>query len=204
MCNASSLSEIVPALLWCEQVADFTDGFPEIVVGSGLHLSQKGLELRKGHFDRIVVWRVSRQEEYPRLSFGDGSRRSGALVDVEVIPDHHVARLKRRRELGSHVGVELVAIHGSIDDKGGDDGIAAQTGDEGLGVPFAKGRIRLQALAPSAPATQRCHVGLDRSLVHEDEAPGALLHGGLTTFAPLIALPAHIGAFAFRCQQRFF
>jgi hypothetical protein len=120
--------------------------------------------------------------------------------------------------LGSHLGVELVSIHGSIDDKGSREGIAAQTGDKGLGGPFAKRDIRLQALAPSAPATQRCHVGLDRvrrendSLdrflirltVHEDETSGALLHSGLTTFAPLIALPAHVGAFAFRCQQRFF
>lgn len=125
-------------------------------------------------------------------------------MDVEVIPDHHVARLKRRRELGLHVGVELVSVHGPVDNEGSRKGIAAQTGDKGLGVPFAKRSIRLQALAQSASATQRCHVGLDRRLIDEDKTCGALLHSGLTTFAPLIALPAHVGAFAFRCQQSFF
>lgn len=89
MCNAFSLSEIVPALLWGEQIADFSDGFPEIVVGPRLHFSPQCFELGKGHFDRIVVWRISRQEEYPCLSFGDGSGRSGAFVDVEVVPNHH-------------------------------------------------------------------------------------------------------------------
>lgn len=125
-------------------------------------------------------------------------------MDVEIVPDHHVARLKRRCELGSHVGIELVSIHGPVDNEGSREGIAAQTGDKGLGGPFSKRRIRLQTLAPSAPATQRCHVSLDRRLVHEDETSGALLDSGLATFAPLVAFLAHVGAFAFRCQQRFF
>jgi hypothetical protein len=88
--------------------------------------------------------------------------------------------------------------------KGGGYGIAAQSGDEGLGVPFAEGRIRLQTLALFAPAAERRHVGLDRGFVDKDQTAGALLHRRLTMLAPLIAFPAHIGAFALRCQQCFF
>jgi len=125
-------------------------------------------------------------------------------MNIEIVPDNHVALLERGGELGVDVGVELVAVHGPIDNKGCSDGIATQAGDEGLGVPFAKRSIGLQTLASFASPTQRRHVGLNRSLIDEDQTARALLHRRLAMLAPFIAFPAHIDAFAFRCQQCFF
>ena len=126
----------------------------------------------------------TRQEQDPCFLLGDGSGCPWAFVDVEIIPDHHVARLERRGELCAHISVELVAIHGAIDDKGSGYGIAAQPGDKGLGAPFAERRIRLKTLAFFAPAAQRRHVGFDRSLIDKDETAGALSHGRLAMVAP--------------------
>lgn len=139
-------------------------------------------------------------------------------MDIEIVPDDHVTRLEGWSELGSHIGVELVAVHRAIDDEGRGDGIAAQPGDEGLSIPFAEGSLGMKALAPPAPAAQRRHIrlervrrendSLDRFLVHltidEDEATGALVHGGLAMVAPFIPLTADVGACAFRRHQRFF
>lgn len=125
-------------------------------------------------------------------------------MDVEIVPNDHVARLEGWSELGPHIGIELVAVHGTIDDERRRDGVATQPGDEGLCVPLAEGRVGMKALAPSASAAQRRHVGLDRSLIYKDEAAGALTHRGLAAVAPFIPLPANVGAFAFRRHQRFF
>ncbi len=125
-------------------------------------------------------------------------------MDVEVIPDDDVTWLESWGKLCSDVSVELVAIHRSIDDEGRGDRVASQPGDEGLRVPLAEGSIGVKALAHFAPAAQRRHVGLDGRFIDEDETARALSHRWLAILEPLIALLAHIGAFAFRRHQRFF
>ena len=59
---------------------------------------------------------------------------------------------------------------GAVEDARGADPVCAQGGEEGHGAPVAVRRISLQALASLCPAPERCHVGLDPGLVHEDQA----------------------------------
>ena len=125
-------------------------------------------------------------------------------MNVKIIPDDDVAWIEGWSELGADIGVEFVAVHGAVDNKSGGYGIAAQACDKGLGVPLAEGCVGVKTLALFAPATQRRHIGLDRGLIDKDEAAGALSHRRLTVLTPLIAFPADVGAFAFRCHQCFF
>jgi hypothetical protein len=61
--------ETVPAFLWCVEIADRADGFPEFLNGAGTGSSQMGFELGKGHLDGIEVRAVGRQEEKPGAAF---------------------------------------------------------------------------------------------------------------------------------------
>ena len=83
-----------------------TDGVPECLDGAGADAPEMGLELGKGHFDRIEVWAVGRQEEEPGAALLEDRLGLFALVAGEVVEDDHVARLQRRRELGLDIGVE--------------------------------------------------------------------------------------------------
>ena len=54
--------EVVLALLRAKEIADFTDGAPEGVDGPDRAGSQKGLQLRESHLDRIEVGAIGRKE----------------------------------------------------------------------------------------------------------------------------------------------
>jgi hypothetical protein len=47
--------EIVLAFLWCIEIADGANSFPEFLDGAGTDASQMGFEFGEGHFDRIKV-----------------------------------------------------------------------------------------------------------------------------------------------------
>ena len=106
-----------------------------------------GLELGEGHLDRIEVGRVLGKEQKPGAAIAQGLGGAGALVDGEIVQDHDVAALERRRELALDVEVEGVAIHRAIDHPGRDEPVAAQAGDEGLRVPTAERRFGAEPLA---------------------------------------------------------
>ena len=126
-------------------------------------------------------------------------------MDVEVVEDDDVAGPQGGRELGGDVDLECRAIHGALDDPGGDEFIAAQARDEGLGLPLAEGRIdRDEPLSARAPPAQGRHVGLDAGLIDEDEPCGLIAHQGLTLVDPRPARRLDVRAFFLRGQQRFF
>ena len=78
-------------------------------------------------------WAVGRREEEPGAPLPEDSLGLCALVAGQVIEDHHIALLERRRELGLDIGVEGLAVHGIVDHPGRGQAIAPQSGDEGLG-----------------------------------------------------------------------
>ena len=63
--GVSSVLEVVPALVLGVEGADVADGVAEGVDGSCADAPEMGLELCEGHFDRIEVRAVRRQEEEP-------------------------------------------------------------------------------------------------------------------------------------------
>src|SRR6056297_433291 len=97
--------EEVVAFFVGEEVAHMADGLPEFWVGSGSSLSDQRLELREGHFDRVQVGAVGRQEQEPRADIAHGFGRTGALVARLVVEDAPLAATQRWDELG--IGMEV-------------------------------------------------------------------------------------------------
>lgn len=125
-------------------------------------------------------------------------------MDVEIVPDHHIAGLEQWRQLGGHIGVESCAIDGAFNHPGRYQFVAAQSGDESLGIPFAEGRICQEPAALETSPPERRHVGFDGRLVDEDQPSGRGAYGWQAMCVPVIALGLDISAFFLRRQQRFF
>lgn len=180
------------------------NGFPKIVVSSGFCLSQQCLEFGECLFDGIEIGRVAGQEKDPCPTRSDRVGGAWTFVDVEIVPDHHIARLEGWSELGDHIGIEGFAVYSAVNHPGCYKLVAFKGGDECLGVPFAKRRIGNQPLAPVAAPPQRRHVSLDTGLVNEQQPFGSSPDGWQAMFVPVFTLGLDVGAFAFRRQQRFF
>ena len=150
----------------------------------------------------LLLWSFVFAIVYAAL--GKSLRGPRALVDVEIVEDHHIAGRKTRRQLRAHVDVKGRAIHRPLDDPGCDQLVTAQARHKGLSVPLAEGRVGPQPFAAKAAAAQRRHVGFHTDLVDEDKPRRQSAHEGLAAIAPLSPGRLHVRAFLLRCQQRFF
>ena len=71
----------------------------------------------------------------------------------EIVQDDDVALSQGWDELGAHVGLEDRAVHRGVDDPRRGQPPAAQSSDDGLGLPVAKGGLGAKTFARGdAPA----------------------------------------------------
>lgn len=68
-------------------------------------------------------------------------------MEADIIEDDDVARLKFGHQLGLDPCLESSSVHRRIDNPRRDHAMAAQPGNEGLGMPLAEGSMRPVALA---------------------------------------------------------
>lgn len=61
------------------------------------------------------------------------------LVGWQIIKDDKVSRSQARHQQSFHLGCELLAIHGSIHDHGGDDAFSGEPCDQCCGLPMTLG-----------------------------------------------------------------
>lgn len=196
--------EVVFALLWREEIADVADGLPEGFDGSNSFLSKEGFELGECHFDRVEIGAVRRQEQQPGASRLDSGFGPWALVGGEVVEDDDIALIEGRSELGLDIGFEDLAVHRAIDDEGRGEAVAAQAGDEGLGIPMTEGGLGAQALALGTAPVEPGHLCRGSGLVDEDQPMGLTPHPRLTLVGPLVARLFDVGAILFVGPQSFF
>ena len=180
------------------------DSLPQIVIGSCLSLSEQGFEFGEGFFDWIEIGRIARQEHHPGIPGPYRLTSPWALVDVEIVPDHHIAGFELWRQLGGNISVDSLAIDGVLNHPGRHQFMAAQPGDKGLGMPFAEGGICKKPLALNAASPQRGHIGFNRSLVDEHPPCGLCPDRRQAMCVPFIALSLDISAFFLRGQKCFF
>jgi hypothetical protein len=90
-------------------------------------------------------------------------------VGAEIVEDHDVARLQRRREELFDIGVEALAVDGPVEQAGR---VVAQGGKESRGLPLAVRDLVDEALSPWRPAAQAGHIGLRPGFIYEDQSPG--------------------------------
>jgi hypothetical protein len=118
-----------------------------------------------------------------------------------VVDHDHVAFEQARGQHLLDINEEGFPIHRSIENKGRDKAINAQSGGERGGLPMAKGRLADQSLSFSASTTDADHLGRGSGLINEDQLPGIK-----PCLAGLEALPGlgDVGPILFGCVQRFF
>jgi hypothetical protein len=77
-------SEVVLAFCRLEEIADVPDLLPESVDGPDGFCAQMGFELCEGHFDRITVRAIGRQEQDPCTRGPDGFLGGLAFVGRQI------------------------------------------------------------------------------------------------------------------------
>lgn len=81
--------------------------------------AQVRLELGEGHFDRVEIWAVRRQEEQLCTSGPDRGLGGRALVGSDIVEDDHIALCQRGSELRFEVGFEDAPVHRRVDNERG-------------------------------------------------------------------------------------
>ena len=103
------------------------------------------------------------------------------------------------------VGLEDRPVHRRVDDPGRWSAAAAQSGDESLGLPMAKGGLGAKALAlVAARPRAQGHLGGRSRFVGEDQPLELDPHLGLSFSLPHLARLAHVGPIAFAGLKAFF
>jgi hypothetical protein len=144
-----------------------------------------GFEFGEGHFDRIEIWAVWRQEEEPAALDLQDFGGFGAFVDAEVVQNDDGAGCDGWGELGCDVAVKGFTVHGALDDPRRNQAVCRQARDKGLGIPKARWCAGMQASALQGPPTRPRHVGFDGGLVNEDQPVRCLPHHGLAMAYPI-------------------
>ena len=138
-------------------------------------------------FSDARVGRVGRQKQKPGTDVFQDRGGFRAFVGGEVVQYHHVALLQGRGQLGLDIEVEEFPVHCPTDHPGRVQPIMAQGGDEGLGLPVAKGRVIDQTRPAGCPSGRLDHVGLERCLVDKCQPCQHVAHEGLTLANPDLA-----------------
>ncbi len=152
-----------------ERLKELSDAFPCCFDGSFVGLSDKCLELGEHHLDRIEVWTVGRQEEETCTDLPDRIAGQLSLVACQIVEDDDIAGLEGGDQTLSNPRGKGDAVDGAIEDEGGDDAVAAQASQEGQRLPVTMRDFCDERLSPLTPAAGARHVGLDPSLVDEDQ-----------------------------------
>ena len=87
----------------------------------------------------------------------------------EIVHDHDVAGVQRRREEGLGIGGENLSVHGAVDDYGGGQAVEAQARDQRRGFPMAMRHRGTAAVAARGAPTQAGHLCGCASLVEEHQ-----------------------------------
>jgi len=161
--------EVGEALARQESVKETADGFFERGHRPLCRGAQQSLELREGQFDRVEVRTVRRQVDEPRPNGFDGVADAGRFVGRQIVHDHHVAGAQRGDQLLLDVLSEGVAVHRSVDHRGGDEAAGAEGADERRRLPMSVGNFPHHAHAPRPTAVKSNHLGVRGGLVEEDQ-----------------------------------
>ena len=122
----------------------------------------------------------------------------------QIVQDDDVARLEGRRQLSLDVSFENEPVHRRVNDKGGDQGVTSQAGDEGLCLPMSERGFRKEPLALGATAAQARHLGRRSGLVQEDHPVWLKPHDRLARRGPFLARLLDVGPILLAGPQSFF
>jgi hypothetical protein len=174
-----------------------TDGFDSSAGG----FSQEVLELGEELFDRIQIGGVFRQEEELGPYRANELTHGFAFVAAEIVHDHDIAGLQRRKENLLHIELKAVAIDRPLDEPRRVDPVMTQSRQEGHCLPTAVWNFACKPLATWRPSPQWCHVGPGPGFVDEDQP---LRIDTTLIFYPLRSLSRYVATIAFASHHAFF
>jgi len=167
------MPEKVGTFGWREAWGEIAKRFPECADGSGCLGAEQCFEFGESLLDRVQVGTVGRQIQQACAGTLDCLTNAGDLVRAKPIHDHDIAAPQRGNQHLLDIGEEGLAVDRPIEHAGGNQAIAAQTGDEGRGIPVPVRHSIDQPMTHSRPAVKPGHVGLGPGLVDEDQ-PGRI------------------------------
>lgn len=140
----------------------------DVVKGARARRPQEGFELREGLFDRIEVRAIRRKESEEPAARLNRRAHVGLFVDRQVVEHHHVAGPERRRQDLLDVGQKAGVVEGTVKDRRRGQPLEAQTGDDGVALPMAEGRVIAEALAARTPAIAAEQIRRHPAFIEED------------------------------------
>src|SRR5215831_1014460 len=149
----------------------------------------------------VKIRRILRQVSKACADSADSLLHTGDLVEGDIVGNHNVSALERRRQTLLYVSQECLAIHGPLNDHRCHDASLTQASDKRYRLPVPHGRVCDQAFAARTPAVQAHHIGGDCRFVDEYEAGG--IEPALLT-DPASARASHVSALPLCRSQAFF
>jgi hypothetical protein len=163
------MADEVSAFLGRDAPGDGTECLPERIDGAQRHLAQQRLELGKGLLDRVQIGAIGWQIPHTRAGILDRLAHRGFFVRGQIVHHHDVVRLQGRHQDLLDIGQEQIGIDGAIEDRGCDQTILAQSGDEGGCLPVAVRAGIDQPGAALRAAIEPDHIGFCRGLIDENQ-----------------------------------
>nr|WP_291699459.1 hypothetical protein [Bradyrhizobium sp.] len=140
-------------------------------------MPQQFFEFREGHFVRIEIGAVGRQEQKARAGACDEVHRLFVLVARQIIEDHRVALAQNRGENLLDIGEETFRFDRPIEHKGRNQTFSGKTGQKRRRFPMTVRRMADGARTNVSPGVTAGHRGCCESLVQENQsAAEAFLH----------------------------
>lgn len=184
-----------------EAFEEGSDAVDHGVDGSSRVLSQQGFELGERHLDWVQVRAVGRQVEELGTTGGDGLADTGDAMGRQIVEDHDIAAFEGGGEDVADIDPKGIAIHRTIQYPWRGHAAEPEAGDERHRLPVAKRDGIAATLADRGPAIESRHLGVDASLIEEDEAPRVDEGLGCLPQRPPCG---HVGAILLGCAQSFF
>ena len=121
----------------------------------------------------------------------------------QIVQNNDVAWLEGRSQLSLDVSFKNAPVHRRVNDKGGDQGVPSQAGDEGLCLPMSERGFRKEPLALGATTAQARHLGRRSGLVQEDHPVWLKPHDRLARRGPFLARLLDVGPIMLAGPQSF-
>ena len=163
------MPEVVCTLGFGEGVERFADLLLQTVDGARGGASYQGFEFGKRVFDRVQVRRVGWQVAELGAGFLENVTNAGDFVGGQIVHDHDVAVLERRRQAMTEIGEERDTIHGTIDYPGHVDAIDPKGGNESQRFPVAVGNRADQTFADRTATIEPRHLRGEASFIEEHQ-----------------------------------
>jgi hypothetical protein len=113
----------------------------DLVEAAGTGGAHESLQFGKGHFDRIEIRTVGREEAEVCSGLLDRGAHVRVFVAGEVVEHDDIARPERRHQDLLHVGAERDGIHRTVEHRRGGHLGGPERRDDGVRLPMATRRV---------------------------------------------------------------